>query len=159
MAEQNNGFPGAQEPAAAQSISVLAQYIKDFSFENPNAPRSLGVTQGAPQITLSVDVSGRPLSNTDFEVELHIEGGAGEGPGTLFKFELRYGAVLRITGFPPENVHPVVMIEGPRLMFPFARQIVADAVRNGGFPPLMIDPIDFVQLYQRRAAEAAAGSA
>jgi preprotein translocase subunit SecB len=156
MAEQGNGNTATD---AVKSLSVLAQYVKDLSFENPNAPRSLGPQQGGPQLNLTVNVNGRPLSANDFEVELHIEGGAGEGAGTLFKFEIIYGAILRVNGFPPTEVHPVVMIEGPRLMFPFARQIVADAVRNGGFPPLMIDPIDFVALYQRRAADMAAAEA
>jgi preprotein translocase subunit SecB len=136
-----------------QAINVLAQYIKDMSFENPNAPRSLGNQQGSPQITLTVNVNAKPLGTTDYEVELSIEGGAGEGAGTLFKFDLVYGAVLRLVGIPPDSIHAVVMIEGPRLMFPFARQIIADATRNGGFPPLMIDPIDFVALYRNRIAE------
>ena len=137
-----------------QSINVLAQYIKDFSFENPNAPRSLGNQQGSPpQITLTVNVNGKPLGPADFEVELSIEGGAGEGAGTLFKFELVYGSVIRLSGITPEDAHAVIMIEGPRLMFPFARQIIADATRNGGFPPLMIDPIDFVALYRNRLAQ------
>lgn len=148
---QGNGIPGGDVPAA-QQINVLAQYIKDFSFENPNAPRSLGNQQNGPQITLTVNVNGKPITGTDFEIELAIEGGAGEGPNTLFKFELLYGAVLRLVGIPQDSVHAVVMIEGPRLMFPFARQIIADATRNGGFPPLMIDPIDFVALYRNRMA-------
>src|SRR3954454_2149795 len=136
-----------------QSINVLAQYIKDFSFENPNAPRSLGNQQGSPQITLTVNVNGKPLGPTDFEVELSVEGGAGEGAGTLFKFELVYGSVLRLTGITPEDAHAGIMIEGPRLMFPFPRQIIPDAPPNGGFPPLMIDPIDFVALYRNRLAQ------
>jgi preprotein translocase subunit SecB len=135
-----------------QALNVLAQYVKDLSFENPNAPRSLG-SQQSPQITLTVNVNGKPLSGTDYEVELSIEGGAGEGTSTLFRFELLYGAVLRLVGIPEDSVHAVVMIEGPRLMFPFVRQIIADATRNGGFPPLMIDPIDFVALYRNRASE------
>ena len=105
----------------SQALNVLAQYVKDFSFENPNAPRSLGSQQTNPQITLTVNVNGKPLTGTDYEVELSIEGGAGEGANTLFKFELLYGAVLRLVGIPEDSVHAVVMIEGPRLMFPFAR--------------------------------------
>lgn len=147
--EANNGGQ-----TAPQAINVLAQYIKDLSFENPNAPRSLSNPQeGAPQITLSVNVNAKALSGTDFEVELAIEGGAGEGASTVFKFELLYGAVLRLVGIPQDSVHAVVMIEGPRLMFPFARQIIADATRNGGYPPLMLDPIDFVALYRNRLQE------
>jgi len=144
---QGNGENAGEAP---QAISVLAQYIKDLSFENPNAPRSMGNQAASPQITLQVNVNGKPLSGQDYEVELSIEGGAGEGAGTLFKFELLYGAVLRLSGIPQDSVHAVVMIEGPRLLFPFARQIIADCTRNGGFPPLMIDPIDFVALYRNR---------
>jgi preprotein translocase subunit SecB len=149
--------PQADAPQGTQTtpqqINVLAQYIKDFSFENPNAPRSLGNQQGSPQINLTVNVNAKPIGQNDYEVELSIEGGAGEGAGTLFKFELLYGAVLRLVNIARETVHPILMIEGPRLIFPFARQIIADATRNGGFPPLMIDPIDFVALYRNRLAE------
>jgi preprotein translocase subunit SecB len=148
-----NGNDNATTTSApGQALNVLAQYVKDFSFENPNAPRSLGSQQN-PQITLTVNVNGKPLSGSDYEVELSIEGGAGEGANTLFKFELLYGAVLRLVGIPEDSVHAVVMIEGPRLMFPFARQIIADATRHGGFPPLMLDPIDFVALYRNRLAD------
>lgn len=148
-AQNGNGNTSNQQ----QSISVLAQYIKDFSFENPNAPRSLAPQQNPPQIQLSVNVNGKPLGPTDYEVELSVEGSAGEGSDALFKFDLVYAAVLRLTGIESSNAHAVVMIEGPRLIFPFARQIVADAVRSGGFPPLMIDPIDFVALYRNRVNE------
>jgi preprotein translocase subunit SecB len=155
MATGPQGATSDANSEQAQAINVLAQYIKDFSFENPNAPRSLGnaTPQGGPQITLTVNVNAKLLSGSDFEVELAIEGGAGEGQGTLFKFELLYGAVLRLVGIPQDSVHAVVMIEGPRLLFPFARQIIADATRNGGFPPLLLDPIDFVALYRNRLAQ------
>jgi preprotein translocase subunit SecB len=138
---------------AAPSLQSLAQYIKDLSFENPNAPRSLAPQQQAPNISIQVNVNAQPLSDTDFDVELTLEGSAGEGEGTLFRFELKYGGVFRLRNIPQQNLHPVVMIECPRLLFPFARQIVAEAVRNGGFPPLYIDPIDFAALYQQRVAD------
>ena len=145
---QGNG--DAAQTDIAPSINAMVQYTKDFSFENPNAPRSMGNQSSPPQITLQVNVNGKPLSGQDYEIELSIEGGAGEGANTLFKFELLYGAVMRLSGIPQDSVHAVIMIEGPRLLFPFARQIIADATRNGGFPPLMIDPIDFVALYRNR---------
>jgi preprotein translocase subunit SecB len=154
MATGPEGSAGNGGEQQNPQINILAQYIKDLSFENPNAPRSLGQTpQGQPQITLSVNVNARALSVTDYEVELAIEGGAGEGADTIFKFELLYGAVMRLVGIPQESVGAVVMIEGPRLLFPFARQIIADATRNGGYPPLMLDPIDFVALYRNRLSE------
>lgn len=151
MAEAGNGSAGAVQ--GAPQLNALAQYTKDFSFENPNAPRSLAPQSQGPNIAIQVQVNAKPLSETDFEVELALEGRAGEAPDVLFNFELVYGGVFRVQNIPQENVHAVIMIECPRLLFPFARQIIADAVRNGGFPPLYIDPIDFVALYQQRLAE------
>jgi preprotein translocase subunit SecB len=151
MAEAANGATQATDNVP--QLSSLAQYTKDFSFENPNAPRSLTPQQQGPNISIQVQVNAKPLSDTDFEVELALEGRAGEQPDVMFNFELTYGGVFRVQNVPQENIHPVVMIECPRLLFPFARQIIADAVRNGGFPPLYIDPIDFVALYQQRVAE------
>lgn len=155
MAEQN-GNGANPDAGAAPQLNALAQYTRDFSFENPHAPMSLGPQEKAPNISIQVNVNAKQLAETDFEVNLLIEGNAGEGPGTLFKFELDYAGVFRLTNIPTDQIHPVVMIECPRLLFPFARQIIADAVRNGGFPPLYVDPIDFAALYQQKAAEAAA---
>jgi preprotein translocase subunit SecB len=153
MAE--NGDGSVQQDAPAQ-LNALAQYTKDFSFENPNAPRSLAPQSQGPNIGIQVQVNATPISATDFEVTLTLEGRAGDQPNVLFNFELTYGGVFRVMNVPQEQIHPVVMIECPRLLFPFARQIIADAVRNGGFPPLYIDPIDFVALYQQRMMENAA---
>jgi preprotein translocase subunit SecB len=133
-------------------IGVLAQYMKDFSFENPNAPRSMAPTGQQPSINIQVNVDAAPMSGSDFEVTLRLEGKA-ELQGTLlFGFELAFGGVFRIQNVPAESLQPVVLIECPRLLFPFAREIVATAVRNGGFPPLLLDPIDFVGLYRQRLA-------
>lgn len=152
MAEGNNG---AAENQAPPQLNVLVQYTRDLSFENPNAPRSLQPQESSPQIQINVNVNGQPLSDTDYEVQLKLEGQAGEGQNLLFKFELDYAGVFRLTNIPKEHVGLAVMIECPRLLFPFARQIVAEAIRNGGFPPLYIDPIDFAALYQQRVAETA----
>jgi preprotein translocase subunit SecB len=145
-----NGNGSADAQSSAPALNALGQYTKDFSFENPNAPASLGPQQNAPAINIQVNVNAKQLADQDFEVEIKLEGGAGEGAGTLFKFDLTYCGIFRTLNIPPENLGPVVMIECPRLLFPFARQIIADAVRNGGFPPLYIDPIDFGALYQQR---------
>ncbi len=151
MAEGNgNGNGHGQVVDTGPQLNALAQYIKDLSFENPNAPNSLGSQQKSPNIAIQVNVNAKQLSETDFEVSLLMEGSAGEGAGTLFKFELEYAGIFRIQNFPTDQVHPVVMIECPRLLFPFGRQIIADCVRNGGFPPLFIDPIDFAGLYRQR---------
>ncbi|GLK81572.1 protein-export chaperone SecB [Methylopila turkensis] len=147
---------GAPDPSKLPAINVLAQYAKDLSFENPNAPRSLAPRQGSPNIEIKVNVNARKVGDADFEVELAIEGQAKDGDAQIFRVDLSYGGVFRVVNIPEEQLHPVVMIECPRLLFPFARQIVADAVRNGGFPPLMIDPVDFAALYRARAEEAAA---
>src|SRR3954468_16678096 len=145
----------AENPAnnGAPALNALAQYCKDFSFENPNAPRSLQQQSEGPQINLQVNVNAKQLADADFEVDLTLEGSAKTGNDVLFAFELTYSGVFRVQNIPPDQTHPVIMIECPRLLFPFARQMVADAVRNGGFPPLYIDPIDFVSLYRQRAAE------
>src|SRR5690349_13210804 len=153
MSNTNNGGEPKDQPAPPQ-LNVLAQYVKDFSFENPNAPASLGNFQQAqPEIGIQINVQVNTLSATDFEVILKTEGKAERDGKVLFSFDLAFGGVFRIQNVPQESLHPVVMIECPRLLFPFAREIVADAVRNGGFPPLYIDPIDFVALYRQRAAE------
>ena len=138
---------------ASPSLNILAQYVKDFSFENPGAPRSLQARDKAPAINISVNVNANPLSETDFDVILSLNAEAKDGDKVLFNAELAYGGVFRVTGFPQEHMLPVLFIECPRLLFPFARQIVADATRNGGFPPLMIDPIDFAQMFTQRMAE------
>ena len=138
---------------ASPSLNILAQYVKDFSFENPGAPRSLQARDKAPAINISVNVNANPLSETDFDVILSLNAEAKDGDKVLFNAELAYGGVFRITGFPQEHMLPVLFIECPRLLFPFARQIISDATRNGGFPPLMIDPIDFAQMFTQRMAE------
>ena len=155
MAETPAGN-GAQADSSAPSLNALAQYAKDFSFENPNAPRSLTPQQQQPQIGIQVNVNAKQMADSDFEVDLTLEGDAKMGTEVLFAFELTYSGVFRVRNVPQDQMHPVIMIECPRLLFPFARQMVADAVRNGGFPPLYIDPIDFVGLYRQKAAEAQA---
>jgi preprotein translocase subunit SecB len=160
MASPTNGN-GGQTPAAPQSppqqtqaqaqFRVAAQYSKDFSFENPNAPQSLMQQQAQPTMNIQVNVNPKQLSNTDFEVELKLDGKAEAGNAVLFAFELTYAGIFHLQGIPPESVGPLLMIECPRLLFPFAREIIAAAVISGGYPPLLLDPIDFVALYQQRA--------
>ncbi len=153
MATQaGNGTPQANP---GPTLNVLAQYIKDLSFENPHAPRGLNAANEAPSIELQVNVGGQPIQGDDYAVELKIEGRAVVKAGVMFSFDLLYGGAFRVSGFPEEQTHQVVMIECPRMLFPFAREIIATVVRNGGFPPLMIDPIDFASLYQQRMAEVA----
>jgi preprotein translocase subunit SecB len=147
--DSENSNNGATSP----SLTILAQYTKDLSFENPGAPRSLQARDKAPAININVNVNANPLSDTDFDVVLSLNAEAKEGDKTVFHTELVYGGVFRIAGFPQEHMLPVLFIECPRMLFPFARQIIADVTRNGGFPPLMIDPIDFSQMFAQRVAE------
>ena len=149
MANDANQNGAGQAP----SLNILAQYTKDLSFENPGAPQSLQARDKAPEININVNVNANPLGGDDFDVLLTLSAEAKVGDKALFHAELAYGGVFRITGFPQEHMLPILFIECPRLLFPFARQIVADATRNGGFPPLMIDPIDFAQMFQQRMAE------
>jgi preprotein translocase subunit SecB len=148
MTMTGNGGPGEQP-----QLNVLAQYTKDFSFENPNAPRSLTPGQQQPSINIQINVNASPLGETDVEVELKLDGKAEAEGQVLFAFELNYAGVFRIQNIPQENVHAIVMIECPRLLFPFAREIIASAVRSGGYPPLMIDPVDFVGLYRQKMGD------
>jgi preprotein translocase subunit SecB len=117
----------------APMFTVLVQYSKDFSFQ--------------------INVNPRQMSATDYEVELKLEGKAEHGGNTMFAFDLNYAGVFRLVNIPQENLGPLLMIECPRLLFPFAREIISNAIANGGFPPLLLNPVDFVGLYQQRMAE------
>ena len=149
-----NGGP-AEEPTleVQPQLNVVAQYIKDFSFENPNAPRSLTSGGQQPQIGIQMKVDAAPMSDTDVEVALKLEGKAEIGGSLMFAFDLTYAGVFRIRNVPQESMNALVLIECPRLLFPFAREIVATTVRNGGFPPLLLDPVDFVGLYRQRMSQ------
>jgi preprotein translocase subunit SecB len=150
MANENNQSTGN---GAQPTLNVLAQYVKDLSFESPGAPNSLRGREQAPGININVNVNANPLSEKEFDVNLSLNARAGFDKDVLFNVELVYGGVFRIEGFPQEHMLPLLFIECPRLLFPFARQIIADATRNGGFPPLMLDPIDFAQMFQQKIAE------
>lgn len=151
------GTAGAARPQQQPGIHVLGQYIKDLSFENPGAPASLRPSDKAPKLDVNVNVNARPQSSvppqTEFEVELKLDARATRGDETLFIVEVVYAGLFQIRNVPPEHVHPLLLIECPRLLFPFARQVIADATRQGGFPPLMIDPVDFATLYRQRVAD------
>lgn len=135
------------------SLNVIAQYIKDLSFENPSAPGFAPQLENPPALKVQIDVTAKPLSETEFEVELTIEGKAEFAQKTLFAIDLVYAGVFRVQNMPKENVHALILIECPRLLFPFAREIIANVVRNGGFPPLLLDPVDFITLYKQRIGQ------
>jgi preprotein translocase subunit SecB len=152
-----NGTP--PEAAPAPQINVLAQYTKDLSFENPNAPASLGPQPQQPAIGIQINVTANNVAENEFEVVLAIEGKAENSGKLMFSFDLAYAGVFRIVNLPKENLHPFIMIECPRLLFPFAREIIATSVRDGGFPPLMLDPVDFVGLYRQTLEKQQAAAA
>lgn len=144
--------------AAAPGLVVNAQYLKDLSFENPRAPHVLANLQQPPGVQVNVDVQAERLGEDVFEVALRIRGEAAKDDETIFMVECVFAGVFTVTGAPADALRPILLIEAPRLLFPFARAIVADATRDGGFPPLLVNPVDFVDLYRRRlAAEQAQG--
>lgn len=134
-------------------FSVLTQYIKDFSFESPNTPLILRSQGKTPQLDININVNPTSIGDDNYDVTLTLNAKAGEGKDMLFNVELVYGGVFLLKNIPEEHVPLLLFVECPRLLFPFARQIISDATRNGGFPPLLIDPIDFLALYQKRGME------
>jgi preprotein translocase subunit SecB len=154
-----NGAALHDPGAAAPAIRVLAQYVKDLSFENPGAPGTLR-DGPQPKIDLQLDVNARRAEEEGvFEVSMRVNARSLRDSGeTLFVVELVYAGLFAFANIPGDAVEPILLVECPRLMFPFARQIVADVTSRGGFPPLMIEPMDFAALYagQRQAAQAQA---
>ena len=145
-----NGEALDNQPGGGPQIQVLAQYVKDLSFENPAAPMSL---QGQkPALEVGVDVQARGLGVDQYEVLLRVRADAKTGAQTTFVCELSYAGVFMLKGIPQDNIQPMLLIECPRLLFPFARRVVADTTRDGGFPPLLLDPIDFAALYRMQMA-------
>src|ERR1700742_4878396 len=146
MTNGNGSPPGAGAPP---QLNVLAQYTKDLSFENPNAPGSLAPQAQPPQINIQINVGANKVAENDYEVTISIEGKAENAGKMMFRFELTYGGVFRLLNIPQEQLPPFLLIECPRLLFPFALEIIETAVRYGVFPPLMLDPVDFVGLYRQ----------
>ncbi|MEP1144884.1 MAG: protein-export chaperone SecB [Henriciella sp.] len=143
----------AQQPGPA--IRVLSQYIKDLSFENPGA-----TVQDQPNIELGIDVGATPKQGEEgvFEVTLKLKARAGTQETALFLLEMDYSGLFQLQGFAQADMEPILLIECPRILFPFARRIIADISAEGGFPPLRIDPVDFGQLYNTQKQRAAAAA-
>jgi len=153
MTDQPPGAAAQPAQVSQVPLTVKAQYIKDFSFENPRAPASFQTMQGPPAIEVTVNVGAQHLSEQDYEVTLAISVAAKMQNEPLFMIELSYCGVVTLGQVPAEHMRPLLLIEAPRLLFPFARNVVADATREGGFPPLLLQPIDFVELYRREVAQ------
>ncbi|NHO33861.1 protein-export chaperone SecB [Acetobacter fallax] len=154
---------GAQGVPPALPLAINLQYTKDLSFEVPAGPEIFTALQAAPQISVNIDVQANRLQNDQsvYEVALTIKTEASEAPTTeggpagrkVFIAELTYAAVVSLNNPPPELVEPLLLVEVPRLIFPYARNILGDVTRDGGFPPVVLQPIDFVALWQARRAE------
>jgi preprotein translocase subunit SecB len=141
--------PSIEVDESMMPIVVLAQYLKDLSFESPNAPESLTTMSGQPDVNISVNVEAKKVGDDDYEVVLILTVTAEENKKTMFIVEVTYAGLFTLNDIPEEALQAIILIEAPRLLFPFARNIVSDATREGGFPPLLIQPVDFVSLYQQ----------
>ncbi len=139
-----------QQPA----IRILAQFVRDLSFENPRAPESLRGGASAPQIELGVELNAQGKDGGVFEVELKLTASARRDGEAVFQIELVYAGLFQIVGVDQEDLEQVLMIECPRYLFPFARRLIADLSAEGGFPPLMLEPMDFAAIYLARKAQA-----
>ena len=151
MTTTNGGPMPARHKISRNSLWWLN--TSKIFLRNPNAPQSLNNRQEQPQIGIQINVGATPLSDTDIEVVIKLEGKGETGSTLLFRFELEFAGVFRIRNVPQESLNPLVLIECPRLLFPFAREIIATAVRNGGFPPLLLDPVDFASLYRQKMGQ------
>ena len=144
----------ADEPTEDASIGVLAQYVKDLSFENPNAPASLQkLQQSQPQINVNVNVGARKVADDVYEVDLKIDVTARQESETAFVVDLLYSGLFGLRNFPEEQLEPFLVVSAPSLLFPYARRVISDATRDGGFPPLMLEPVDFGGLYLQQKQE------
>jgi preprotein translocase subunit SecB len=151
--------PAAPEPSPLPELSggagfrVLAQYVRDLSFENPRAPESLRI-EGKPEIDMGVEMNARGRTDGLFEVDMQLTVKALVQGGALFQVELVYGGLFQIVGVPDDQMEPILLVEAPRYLFPFARQIIGTATSDGGFyPPFLMDPIDFGAIYAARKAQ------
>lgn len=151
MADDNivsTTLPNGEDTSPAAGL--ISQYVKDFSFENPNAP-AIYQNQQAPAIDVQFNIASGQVGEEVYEVVLRIEVKA-EAEGTVaFMVDLSYAGLFGLRNIPEEHVQPFLLGEAPRLIFPFARRVLADAVRDGGFPPLLLEPIDFTALYMQQS--------
>lgn len=154
MADENKATPGAGAAPGTDTVAratIINQYIKDLSFENPNAFDIFKASSGkAPKIEVSIDINGIKKSEDTYESELKFTINAKQGETSAFVIELVYAGLFSVTNMPEEALQPFMHIQAPFILFPFARRVIADATRDGGYPPLMLDPIDFTGLYQAR---------
>lgn len=165
MAESTNGKTEAaaaaaeaeaQKPLQAQ---VVAQYIKDLSFENPNVEKLFAGLKETPNLQVEVNVAAKRAGEDLFESAIDLKARATSTVGTIYELECVYAGLFRIKNIPEQALEPFLLINCPSIVFPFLRRLVADVTREGGFPPLLLDPIDFAALFMRRQQEMAAAKA
>jgi preprotein translocase subunit SecB len=144
--------PASNGNDSLPQVGVLAQYVKDLSFENPNAP-AVYQWQGQPQMDVQFNIGTQGVGQDVHEVVLKVEIEAKGNEGVAFRIELLYAGLFALRNIPAEQLQPFLLAEAPRLLFPFARRIIADASIDGGFPPLLLDPIDFGGLYMQSAQQ------
>ena len=159
MADQTNGLAAPTAPPPGDKTSqfrVLAQYIKDMSFENPNAPGALQTLNERPKLKIDANVAARKMGDNVYESALTFEASS-TGPGDVahYHIEITYAGLFRIEGVPDNAIQPILLINCPTLLYPFMRRLVADLTREGGYPPLLLDPIDFHGLYLRNSSKLA----
>jgi preprotein translocase subunit SecB len=145
------GAPGPNgAPEGAPGIRILAQFIRDLSFENPHAPESLRAANAQPQVDVGVELSARGRPDGYFDVELKLSARANRDTEAVFHVELVYAGLFQLVGVPEDEIQPILMVECPRYLFPFARRIIIDMVGEGGFPWFSLEPIDFAGVYASR---------
>ena len=140
---------GAEAKPSPQ-LSMLALYVRDLSFESPNAPKSLQGPGQNPQLRVNVNVNAGPRGDETYEAVLQLEVHASSDLGVIYNVELQFGGLFRLRAVPETLLQPVLFVDCATILFPFARRILADAIRDGGFPPLLLDPIDFARLYAQK---------
>ncbi len=154
MAETDppSAAPGAapsETPGPPPQVRILAHFVRDLSFENVGAIEGTAA-EGAPEISVQVNLDGQSIGEDRYQVNMKLTAKAVTGEHTRFMVELDYAGIFSISNVPEDHIHPMMFIECPRLILPFARRVVADATRDGGYPPLMLDNVDFATLYRQK---------
>ena len=147
MTDADQGAARQTPTGTAPQIRIMAQFIRDLSFENPRAPDSLRAAQGQPSIDMQVEMNARGRPDGLFEVDLKLGASATSEEAVNFQIELLYGGLFELNGVPENQLEVALLVECPRYLFPFARRIIADMTSEGGFPPFLIEPIDFAGVY------------
>ena len=148
------GASASEPQQAPPQVRVVAQYIKDLSFENPNIDRLLSGPGENPNLKVEFNVNARPMADKLFESSIHFTAQAASNAGVIYECEMVYAGLFQVENLPQEALEPFLMINCPTLLFPFMRRLIADISREGGYPPLLLDPIDFAQVYLQRQQQA-----